>query len=234
MSATAGQGSEADHEEVETREGHHVDSKLAEVRVQLAGETQRNRDAGHDGRHQVVEVAIGGVGQLQRAHADVVESLVVNTEGLVGVLDELVDGKGGVVGLDDGVGDLWRRNDGESGHHAVGELLTDLGDQQSTHTSTSTTTQRVGDLETLEAVAALSLTTNDIQDLVDQFSALGVVTLGPVVASTGLAENEVVGTEQLTERTGTDGVHGTGLEIDEDGARNILVAGSLHKIERAR
>lgn len=236
VSAAAGQGSEADHEEVETREGHHVDSKLAEVRVELARETERNRDAGHDGRHQVVEVAIRRVGQLQRAHADVVEGLVVNTEGLVGVLDELVDGEGGVVGLDNGIGDLGRGDDGEGGHHAVGELLTDLGDQQSTHTSTSTTTQRVGDLETLEAVAALGLATDDIQDLVDQLSTLRVVTLGPVVASTGLAENEVVGAEQLTKRTGTDGVHGTGLEIDEDGARNILVAGGLHtqNIERVR
>lgn len=233
VGAAAGQRSEADHEEVQTRERHHVDSELAKVGVQLTGETQRDSDARHNGRHEVVEVAVGGVGQLQRAHADVVESLVVNTEGLVGVLDQLVDGQGGVVGLDDGVGHLGRGHDGESGHHAVGELLTDLGDQQSTHTSTSTTTQRVGDLETLEAVAAFSLTTDDIQDLVDQLSTFRVVTLGPVVASTGLAEDEVVGTEKLAERTGTDGVHGTGLEIDEDGARNILVAGSLDKRSNA-
>lgn len=85
----------------------------------------------------------------------------------------------------------------------------------------------MSDLETLEAVAALGLTTDDIQDLVDQLGTLSVVTLGPVVASTGLTEDEVVGAEQLAEGTGTDGVHGTGLEIDEDGARNILVAGSL-------
>lgn len=91
----------------------------------------------------------------------------------------------------------------------------------------------MGDLETLEAVAAFSLTTNDIQNLVDQLSTFRVVTLGPVVASTGLAEDEVVGTEKLAEGTGTDGVHGTGLEIDEDGAGNILVAGSLDQRSNA-
>jgi hypothetical protein len=85
----------------------------------------------------------------------------------------------------------------------------------------------VGDLEALQAVATLSLATDDIQDLVNQLSTLSVMTLGPVVSSTGLAENEVVGTEQLAEGTGADSVHGAGLEIDEDGARNILVAGSL-------
>lgn len=140
VSAAAGQRGEADHKEVKTREGHHVDSKLAKVRVQLAGETQRDSDTRHNGRHEVVKVAIRGVGQLQRAHADVVESLVVNTEGLVGVLDQLVDGQSGVVRLDDGVGHLGRGHDGESGHHAVGELLADLGDKQGTHTGTGTTT----------------------------------------------------------------------------------------------
>lgn len=138
-----------------------------------------------------------------------------------------MDGEGGVVRLDNGVGDLGRRHDGEGGHHAVGELLTNLGDKQSTHTSTSTTTQRVGDLETLKGVTALSLATDDIQNLVNQLGTLSVVTLGPVVSGTGLAEDEVVGAEKLAERTGADGVHGTGLEIDENGTGNVLVAGGL-------
>jgi hypothetical protein len=47
----------------------------------------------------VVEIAIGGSGELERAEADIVQSLVINAEGLVGVLNELVDGEGGVVGL---------------------------------------------------------------------------------------------------------------------------------------
>ena len=78
----------------------HVDGELVEVRVQLTGETQAGRDTGHDHRHKVVEVAVGGGGELQCAEADVVESLVVDTEGLVGVLDQLVNGEGGVVGLE--------------------------------------------------------------------------------------------------------------------------------------
>lgn len=126
VSATAGQRSEADHEEVQTREGHHVDSKLAKIGVQLARETQRDSDAGHDSRNEVVKVAVRGVRKLQRAHADVVKSLVVNTEGLVGVLDQLVNGEGGVVGLNDGVGNLGGGYDGEGSHHTVGEFLTDL------------------------------------------------------------------------------------------------------------
>jgi len=138
-----------------------------------------------------------------------------------------VDGEGSVVRLDNGVGDLGRGHDGESGHHTVGELLTDLGDQERSHTGTGTTTKRVSDLETLEAVTALGLTTDNVQDLVDQLGTLGVMTLGPVVASTGLTEDEVVGTEELTEGAGTDGVHGAGLQVDEDGTGDILVTGGL-------
>lgn len=153
--------------------------------------------------------------------------LVIDTEGLVGVLNQLVNGEGGVVRLNNGVGDLGGGDDGEGSHHTVGELLTQLGDQECTHTGTGTTTQGVGDLETLEAVTALSLTTDNIDDLVDKLGTLGVVTLSPVVTSTGLTEDEVVGTEKLAERTGTDSVHGTGLQVDQDGTGNVTVTGSL-------
>jgi hypothetical protein len=227
VGTTAGQGSKANHEEVQTRERHHVDGELSEIRVQLTGETETGGDTGHDSRNEVVEVTVGGVGKLQGAHANIVEGLVIDTEGLVGVLDQLVDGESGIVGLNDGVGDLGGGNDGEGGHHSVGEFLADLGNEQSTHTGTGTTTERVGDLETLEAIAALGLTADDVEDLVDKFGTLCVVTLGPVVSSTGLTENKVVGTEELTEGTSTDGVHGTRLKIDEDGSRNILVARGL-------
>lgn len=157
--------------------------------------------------------------------------LVVNAEGLVGVLDKLVDRQGGVVRLNNGVGDLGRRHDREGSHHAVGELLADLGDQERTHTSSSSATKGVGDLETLKAVATLGLTTDNVEDLVNQLSTLGVVTLGPVVSGTRLAEDEVVGTEKLTERSSTDGIHGTRLQIDENGTGNELVAGSLGKCQ---
>ena len=48
-----------------------------------------------------------------------------------------------------------------------------------------------------------------------------------MLTSTALAEDEVIGTEELAEGTSTDGIHGTRLEIDENGTRDILVASSL-------
>jgi hypothetical protein len=215
---------------METREGNHVDSQLSEIRVQLTGESETGGDTGHDSRDQVVKISVRGVGELEGSHTDVVESLVIDTEGLIRVLDQLVDGEGSVVWLNNGVGDLGGWHNGESSHHAVWELLTDLGDQERSHTSTSSTTERVGDLETLKTVAALGLTTDDIENLIDKLSTLSVMSLSPVVTSARLTEDEVVGTEELAERTSTDSIHGTGLQINEHGTRNILVAGGLIRV----
>ena len=45
----------------------------------------------------MVEVSIGGLGQLQCPEADIVKSLVVNAEGLIGVLHQLVNRERSIV-----------------------------------------------------------------------------------------------------------------------------------------
>jgi len=62
----------------------------------------------------------------------------------------------------------------------------------------------VGDLEALEAVTAFSLLADNVKDRVDELSTFGVVTLGPVVTGTGLTEDKVVGSEELTEGASTN------------------------------
>jgi hypothetical protein len=42
-----------------------------------------------------------------------------------------------------------------------------------------------------------------------------------------LAEDEVVGSEQLTERSSSDGVHGTRLQVHEDGSGHVSSSGGL-------
>ena len=66
----------------------------------------------------MIEIAVGGRGQLERAEADVVERLVVDAVGLVGVLDQLMNGQGGVVRLHNSVRHLGRRHDTERHHDA--------------------------------------------------------------------------------------------------------------------
>merc|ERR1711988_1646622 len=181
-------------------------SELSEVGVELTRETEAAGDTGKSGGDEMVQITVGRGGELEGTEADIVQSLVVNAHDLIGVLDELMHGKGGVVGLNDGIGHLGGRHDGESDHLSVGVLLTDLGNEEGAHARAGTATEGVGDLEALKAIATLSLLTDDIEDGVNELSTLGVVALGPVVTGTGLAEDEVVGAEELTEGAGTDGV----------------------------
>lgn len=69
--------------------------------------------------------------------------------------------------------------------------------------------------------------------------------LGPVVTCTALAyiaggkarskkggrvaltEDEIVWAEDLPEGSGADGVHGTGFQVDEDGAGHVFASGGL-------
>merc|ERR1719272_2726186 len=231
LGAAGGQGGESSHEEMETGEGDQVHGDFPEVRVELTGETEAAGDTGEGSGDEMVEITVGGGGELEGPEADIVEGLVVNAHNLIGVLNKLMDGEGGVVGLNDGVGDLGGGHDREGAHHSVGVLLTDLGDKEGSHSGAGTATERVGDLEALEAIAALSFLADDIEDGVDELSTFGVMSLGPVVTGTSLTEHEVVGAEELSEGSSTDGVHGTGLEIHEDGAGDVTATGSLVEVD---
>ena len=98
----------------------------------------------------MVEISIGGVGEFESAVADVVQGLVVDAEGLVGVLDELMDRESSVVGLDHRVRHLGRGHHRERRHDAVGVLLADLRDQQGAHSRSGSTAKRVSQLEALK------------------------------------------------------------------------------------
>lgn len=74
---------------------------------------------------------------------------------------------------------------------------------------------------TLQAVARLCLLTDNVQNRVNKLCTLGVVTLGPVVASAGLSEDEVVRTKHLSVRAGPDGVHGAWFQVHQDGSWNV-------------
>ena len=83
----------------------------------------------------------------------------------------------------------------------------------------------MGDLETLEAIATFGYFSNDVENGVNKLSTFSVVTLSPVVTSTSLTEDEVVRSKELTERSCTDGVHGSWLKIHEDSTWDISTSG---------
>jgi len=227
LGASGGEWGESSHEEMESWEWDKVNSKLSKIGVKLSWESEAAGDTGKGSRDEMVKITVGWGGELEGSEADIVEGLVINAHNLIGVLNKLMDREGGVVWLNDGIGHLWGWHDGESGHDSVWVLFSDLGDEEGSHTGSGTTTEGVGDLETLKAIATLSFLSNDIEDGVDELGSLGVMTLGPVVTGTGLSEDEVIWSEELTEWSSSDGVHGSWLKIHEDGSWDVSSSGGL-------
>jgi len=227
LGASGGEWGESSHEEMESWEWDKVNSKLSKIGVKLSWESEAAGDTGKGSRDEMVKITVGWGGELEGSEADIVEGLVINAHNLIGVLNKLMDGEGGVVWLNDGIGHLWGWHDGESGHDSVWVLFSDLGDEEGSHTGSGTTTEGVGNLETLKAIATLSFLSDNIEDGVDELGSLGVMTLGPVVTGTGLSEDEVIWSEELTEWSSSDGVHGSWLEIHEDGSWDVSSSGGL-------
>lgn len=98
---------------VNTREGNQVGLELVEVDVQGSVESEGRGDGGDDLGDKLVKVLVGGASNVEVLAADIVNSLVVDQEGTVGVLDSGVGSENGVVRLDDSSADSGGRVYGE-------------------------------------------------------------------------------------------------------------------------
>ena len=53
------------------------------------------------------------------------------------------------------------------------------------------------------------------------------MSLGPVISGSRLSKNKVVGSENLSIRSGSDRVHGARLQVDQHGPGHVLAARGL-------
>ena len=91
LGTTGSERSKSWHEEVESGEWNHVDRQLPEVSIQLTWEPETGSHSRHGQGDQMVEVTIGGGGELQGSEADVIQGLVVNTVCLICIFNQLVN-----------------------------------------------------------------------------------------------------------------------------------------------
>jgi hypothetical protein len=173
----------------------------------------------------MVKVTISGSGQFKGSEANIVQGFIINDHAFISIFNQLMDGQGGIVGFDNCIRYFRGRDDGKGLHNSVRIFFSNFGDQKGTHTRSSTTTQGVGDLETLEAIASFSFFSDDIEYGVDEFGTFSVVTFSPVVSCSSLSENKVVRSEELTEWSSSNGVHGSWLQIHEYSSWNITTTG---------
>jgi len=103
LGASGGQGRETNHEEMKTGEGNQVDSQFSKIRVQLSWESEAACNSRNSSGDQVVQVTIGGSGQLQGSKTDIIKGFVINNHDFIGIFNQLMYREGGIVWLNDGI-----------------------------------------------------------------------------------------------------------------------------------
>ena len=189
--------------EMDTWVGHQVGLELRQIHVQGTIETQGSGDGADDLGDQTVQVGVGGTLDVQVTTADVVDGLVVNHEGTVGVLQGGMGGQDGVVGLHHGRGHLWGRVDGELQLGLLAVVDRQTLHEQGGETRAGATAEAVEEQEALETGALIGQLADTIKDQVDELLADGVVTTGVVVGGIFLAGDQLFRVEELTVGTGT-------------------------------
>ena len=99
-------GSVGGEHEMDTGVRHQVSLELSHIDVEGTIESERGSEGRDDLGDQSVQVGVGGSLDVEVSAADIVDGLVVEHDGDIGVLKEGVSGEHGVVGLNNSGGDL--------------------------------------------------------------------------------------------------------------------------------
>jgi len=166
---------------VDTRVRDQVGLELVQIDVEGAVESERGGDGRDNLSNQAVEVLIVGALKTEVSAADIVNGLVVDHEGAVGVLEGGVCGENRVVGLNDGGGSLRSGINTEFQLALLAIVDGETLHQEGTETRTGTTTEGVEDEEALETNTVIGDTSNLVEDTIDELLSDSVVTTGVVV-----------------------------------------------------
>merc|ERR1711871_814289 len=215
--------------EVDAGVGHQVGLELGHIDVEGTIKAQRRGQRRDDLGDDAVQVGVGGALNVQRAAADVVDSLVVEHHGDISVLQKSVGGQDAVVGLDDGGVHLGRgvHDEAELGLAAVIDRQTLA--QQGAKAGAGAATHGVEDEEALEARAVVSQLPDAVEHQVNDLLADRVVATSVVVGGVFLAGDQLLGVVQLAVRASADLVNHGGLQVDVHGTGHVLASTSLRE-----
>jgi len=201
--------------------------ELGDIDVEGTIETEGGGQGGDNLSDESVKVGVGGSLDVEVAAADVVDGLVVEHDGDVGVLKKGVGGEHGVVGLNDGGGDLRGGVDGEAELGLLAVVDGESLEEEGTETGAGTTTNGVEDEEALETSALIGELADSVEAEVNNLLTNGVVTTGEVVGGILLTGDELLGVEELAVGTSSVLIDDGGLQVEEDATGNVLAGTSL-------
>ena len=207
--------------------GHQVGLELSQVHVQGSIEAERCSDGRNYLADETVQVDVARTLDVKVSPADIVDSLIVDHEGAVSMLQGGVGGEDGVVRLHHSCGDLRGRVDGKLQLGLLPIVHRETFHQQRGKAGSGASTKGSEDKEALETRALVSELADPVHNLVHEFLTHGVVPTGIVIGSIFLARDELLRMPQSTVRSRADLVHHTRLEIDADASWHVLSRASL-------
>ena len=207
--------------------GYKIGLEFSNINVKGTIESEGGSEGGDNLSDKSVQVGVGWSLDIEVSSADIVDGLVVEHDGDIGVLKEGVSGEDGVVRLNDGGGDLGGGVDGESELGFLTVIDGESLEEERSETGSGTSTDGVEDEETLETSALIGELADSVEAEIDDLTSDGVMSSGEVVGGVLLSGDELLGVEQLSVGSGTDLIDDGGLEIEEDGSGDVLAGTSL-------
>ena len=206
---------------------HQVGLEFSNIDVKGTVESEGGSERGDDLGNESVQVGVGGALNVEVAAADIVDGLVVEHDGDIGVLEEGVGGEHGVIGLNDGGGDLGRGVHGETELGLLAVVDGESLEEERSETGAGTATNGVEDEEALESSALIGELSDSVEAEIDDFLTNGVMASGEVVGGIFFTGDELLWMEELAVGSGSDLIDDGGLEIEEDSAGDVLAGTSL-------
>merc|ERR1739844_175864 len=207
--------------------GDEVGLELSHINVKGTIESEGGSEGGDNLRDESVEVGVGGSLNIEVSSADIVDGLVVEHDGDIGVLEEGVSGEDGVVWLNNGGGDLRGWVDGETELGLLAVIDGKSLEEERSKTGSSATTDGVEHEESLETSALIGELSDSAEAEINNFLADGVVTTGEVVGGILLTGDPMLWVEELSVGAGSDLIDNGWLEIEEDATWDVLTSTSL-------
>ena len=220
-------GSVGGQHEVDSGVGNQVGLEFSDVDVEGTIETEGGGQGGDNLSDESVKVGVGGSLDVKVTAADVVNGLVVEHDGDVGVLEEGVSGEDGVVRLNNGGGDLRGGVDGESELGLLAVIDGESLEEEGSETGAGTATNSVEDEESLETSALIGQLSDSVEAEINDFLTNGVMSSGEVVGGIFFTGDELLWMEELSVGSGSDLIDNGWLEIEEDSSWDVLTGTSL-------
>jgi hypothetical protein len=155
---------------------NQVSLELVEVDVQGTIETNRCGDGRDDLSNQTVKVLVRRTWDIEISSANIVDGLIVDKEGTVGVLNGAVGSKDSVIRLNNGGRDTRSWVNGELQLALLAVVKGETLQEKSTETGTSSSTEGVEEQETLKTRALIGYLADLVDDAVDELLSDSVVT----------------------------------------------------------